>query len=187
MRKNKKLWIIIGILILIGLAFLALHKNNKVSYTSSNNKSTTSGSTKNQTSSSTSTPTTTSNNSTSSNAKTSTTATTNTTSQQNITLISPTGSFVSNHNPSLSNSALSTEQSTCNTNPGVSCNITFTNTSTNNTISLGSKTTNSSGSAYWTWTLQGVGLTQGNWKITATSSYNQESKSVNDSLLLSVN
>jgi hypothetical protein len=55
------------------------------------------------------------------------------------------------------------------------------------TKSLGSKTTDGDGAAYWTsWKLQDVGLSEGSWSITATATLNGQSKSTTDSLSLQV-
>lgn len=182
--KNKKIIITTSIIliILLGAGFFVL-KNHKVSYNkknigqNNNGQSTTplqSKLTPNQSSSSSSP-----------NSSSSTTnSTPNTSTQPNEILIAPTGSFVSNHNPVLSNPKLDTEQSTCNTSPGATCNIVFTSGSS--TISLGSKVANSSGAVNWTWTLQNVGLTQGSWKITAVANLNQQTKSTSDQLMLNI-
>lgn len=65
--------------------------------------------------------------------------------------------------------------STCLTNSGVDCYITFTNGSISK--SLPKKTTDAGGSASWAWTPKSVGLTPGTWTIKATSTYNGQSKS----------
>jgi hypothetical protein len=101
-------------------------------------------------------------------------------------LIAPSGSFVSNHHPNLSGSpAPNTVTSVCNTTPGASCQITFTMDSV--TKSLPSQTADSGGSTYWTnWKLQGVGLTAGSWKVTATATLNGQTKTASDAMSLVV-
>lgn len=101
------------------------------------------------------------------------------------TLIMPSGSFVSNHHPNLSGSpAPNSMTSVCNTMPGASCKITFTNGST--TAELPSHTVDANGSAYWTWKLQDIHLTVGSWKIQAIASLNGQSKSASDAMDLVV-
>lgn len=102
-------------------------------------------------------------------------------------LISPSGNFVNNHHPSLSGSSGSNQMfSVCNTTAGASCNIAFTNTTSGLTKALSAQTTDSSGAAYWSWTLQQAGLTQGTWKIVATATLQNQSKSVSDAMNLEV-
>jgi len=101
-------------------------------------------------------------------------------------LIAPSGSFVSNHHPSLSGSpAPNTVTSVCNTTPGATCQITFTMDSV--TKSLPSQTVDSGGSTYWTnWKLQDVGLTAGSWKVNAIASLNGQTKTASDAMSLVV-
>lgn len=97
----------------------------------------------------------------------------------------PTGTFVSNHQPSLSGSPSSKqEQSTCNTSPGATCDIEFSKNGI--TKALGAKTADSSGAVYWTWNIQDSGLTAGPWKITAKASLNGQTKTAEDSLELNI-
>lgn len=98
------------------------------------------------------------------------------------TLKEPSGTFVSNHKPNLDGSpAPNTISSVCITTPGAICNITFEKNGV--TKSLGAKTTDGDGAAYWTsWKLQDVGLSEGSWSITATASLNGQSKNTSDSL-----
>lgn len=106
-------------------------------------------------------------------------------SSNSINLITPYGTFVSNHKPSLSGtSSPSSEQSVCNTSQGVSCYIEFIMGST--IKQLPTQTTDNNGSAYWTWDVKKAGLTTGDWQITAVVSQNGETKTANDSLKLSV-
>jgi hypothetical protein len=101
------------------------------------------------------------------------------------TLVAPTGNFVSNYAPSLAvESGRNVIQSVCNTTPGATCRITFTRGT--ETKSLEKRTTDKGGTAYWTWTLQDVGLTEGSWKITAVADLNGSSKSTTDTLSLEV-
>jgi cytoskeletal protein RodZ len=102
-----------------------------------------------------------------------------------VSLVTPYGSFVSNHHPNLSGSpAPNSLTSTCSTSAGASCQITFTNDGLTKT--LPAQVTNSSGYTYWSWTLQSIGLTTGSWKIHAISSYNGQAKTAEDSMDLVV-
>lgn len=101
-------------------------------------------------------------------------------------LITPSGSFVSDHHPNLSGSpAPNTITSVCNTTPGASCQITFTMDGV--TKSLHAQTADSGGSTYWSnWKLQDVGLTAGSWKVQATASLNGQTKTASDAMALVV-
>lgn len=100
-------------------------------------------------------------------------------------LISPYGTFVSNHYPSLSGkSAPSQEESVCTSNPGVSCYIEFTKDGI--TKKLPAQTTNSSGTTSWIWDIKKNGFTVGNWTITAVVVSGSNTKSRQDSLPLNV-
>jgi len=99
--------------------------------------------------------------------------------------LTPSGNFVSNHKPNLGGTpAPNNEQSSCTTTPGASCDITFTKDGV--TKSLGAKTTDGNGSAFWSWTLQSVGLTEGTWEIKAVATLNGQTTSANDALSLAV-
>jgi hypothetical protein len=100
-------------------------------------------------------------------------------------LVAPTGNFVSDHHPNLSGSpAPNSMTSVCNTSPGASCQISFTDGST--TKSLPTQVTDAGGATYWYWKLQDVGLTAGNWKVSATSSMGDSSLSATDPMTLVV-
>jgi hypothetical protein len=100
-------------------------------------------------------------------------------------LVAPTGNFVSDHHPNLSGSpAPNSMTSVCNTSPGASCQISFTDGST--TKSLPTQTTDAGGATYWYWKLQDIGLTTGSWKISATSSVSGNSLSSTDPMALVV-
>lgn len=103
----------------------------------------------------------------------------------NATLIAPTGTFVSNHRPNLGGSpAPNEEQSTCNTTPGATCQISFTYNGV--TKSLPAQTADSGGATYWTWDLQDIGLTEGSWQIQATARLNGKTLTGSDALKLEV-
>jgi len=100
-------------------------------------------------------------------------------------LLSPTGNFVSDHAPNLGGSPRPNSlTSDCTTTPGATCVITFTDGSVSK--SLSSQIINQTGTAYWNWTLQQVGLTVGTWKIEATASLNGQSISAIDANTLQV-
>jgi len=97
----------------------------------------------------------------------------------------PTGTFVSNHRPSLSGkSAPSGEQSACNTVPGATCYIRFTRGAVVKT--LPTQTADSNGNVIWDWDVKQAGFDTGSWQITAIASLNGQAKSSSDSLALEV-
>jgi hypothetical protein len=106
-------------------------------------------------------------------------------SDANAPLAAPFGTFVSNHKPSLSGSeSPSQEESVCNTTPGATCTITFTNG--NIKKSLAPRTADSRGAAYWTWDVNEAGFSVGSWEIIATATLKGDSKSSTDNLHLEV-
>lgn len=104
---------------------------------------------------------------------------------QSKTLIAPSGTFVSNHNPNLDGDpAPNLIQSVCVTTPGATCTITFTKDGT--TKSLPEQTTDSEGATYWDWKVQSIGLTTGEWRIKAVAKLGSQTKTAQDSLNLKV-
>jgi len=102
-----------------------------------------------------------------------------------ITPASPMGTFVSNHHPNLGGQpAPNTVSSTCSTTPGVDCLIRFTQGSV--TKELSAQRTDSNGNTAWTWTLQDIGITQGDWKITAVAINGNKVITASDPMMLSV-
>lgn len=100
-------------------------------------------------------------------------------------IVTPVGTFVSNHEPNLSGSpAPNLIVSTCRTSPGVTCAITFTQNGI--TKSLPAKITDSNGNADWTWKLQDIGLTIGDWSITAVAKSGDATKTADDVMALKV-
>lgn len=99
-------------------------------------------------------------------------------------LLTPTGQFVSNHHASLSSSLTSKETSVCNTTPGASCTIQFTNGSS--TKSLPSQVADTNGTTSWSWDVNALGLSDGNWSIKAVANSNGQTKSALDPLNLVV-
>ena len=100
-------------------------------------------------------------------------------------LLQPTGSFVSNHHPNLSDHPTPNQlQSVCVTTPGASCTIQFTKDGV--TKQLPDQQADRGGAAYWTWKLQDIGLTAGTWKVTAKATSGSNTKTVDDVTALEV-
>lgn len=95
-------------------------------------------------------------------------------------VIAPSGTFVNNHTPGMSDSMLSI----CSTTPAISCQIRFTKNGT--TRSLAVQTTDETGNTVWSWTPKSIGLTTGTWQITVTASAGSKSETVNDPIALEV-
>ena len=109
----------------------------------------------------------------------------NTVQPATVELKAPNGSFVSNHKPSLGgNDSPSSEQSMCNTTPGATCEIVFTNGS--DTKILSAQTADSSGVVYWNWDVKNAHFSVGSWKITAIAKLNDKTLSTSDQLNLDV-
>jgi len=105
------------------------------------------------------------------------------TSSNSSSLIAPYGDFVSNHHPSSTTSY--NEVSVCNTTPGASCYIEFTNGQT--VKQLPAQTVDGDGATSWSWNVfSDAHLTSGSWLITAVASINNSIKSTNDQLELIV-
>ena len=104
--------------------------------------------------------------------------------QSSSALSVPSGTFVNNHTPSLSDASRNQENSVCITAPGASCNITFTMGTA--IKQLGAKAADDKGAASWDWTPQGVGLTAGTWQIQAIATASGQSKSTVDPIKLVV-
>ncbi|HET8669082.1 MAG TPA: hypothetical protein VFM05_00200 [Candidatus Saccharimonadales bacterium] len=100
-------------------------------------------------------------------------------------LLVPSGTFVSNHRPNLDNDPRpNTIQSVCVTTPGASCTILFKKGSTIKQLPV--QTTDKEGAAYWTWTLQDIGLAEGNWSIEAKATLHDQVKVAQDPIHLEV-
>jgi hypothetical protein len=102
---------------------------------------------------------------------------------QSLPLYAPYGDFVSNHHPG-DKSAPTSEVSVCNTTPGATCYIKFTNGATS--TALPAKKTSSDGSAIWRWDIKDANLTSGDWVITAVATLNGETKTATDQLSLTI-
>jgi hypothetical protein len=188
--KPTLVLIVIVVLLVIGLAISEitntthlLHKQALVSGTiqtshtnsPSNSKATSSSKTSASSSTGTTTP---------SNTDTSTKVN-NPAPTGNTALVTPYGTFVSNHRPSISgSSAPSEEQSTCTTTPGASCSLKLTKDGITKT--LAAQTTDQSGTTYWDWDVKKNGFETGTWQITAVATLNNQTKSAQDSANLEV-
>ena len=107
---------------------------------------------------------------------------TNRTGTSGLSLLDPSGNFVSAHKNVPVSSVLS---SVCNTTPGANCVITFTKG--NMTKSLPKKVADQSGAAFWdSWSLSDIGLTSGTWAVAAIATLDNNSKTVSDALELTV-
>lgn len=104
-----------------------------------------------------------------------------------ISLLIPSGNFVSDHHPNLGGSpAPNTLTSVCVTTPGASCTITFINTNGDITKTLPAQVTDRGGATYWNWQMQTIGLTSGTWTIKATASLGNQTKTATDPMQLTV-
>lgn len=99
-------------------------------------------------------------------------------------MVSPTGSFVSNHSPGQ-NGSPTTEQSFCYTTPGAICVIEFVKDG--ETKKLSPQTVDGSGATSWTWDVKDAGFSQGSWIIRAVATSGGQSKTTVDPLKLEVN
>lgn len=101
-------------------------------------------------------------------------------SNSDVALLSPWGNFVSNHNPG--NGSPTTETSVCNTTPGATCYIKFTNG--DQTRELGVKVADVNGTTIWNWDVANGGFSSGSWQITAIASLNNHSVTSTDTRML---
>ena len=103
------------------------------------------------------------------------------TQSSNQPLTAPWGTFANTYT-AASNDQM---QSTCNTTPGASCEIIFTNGVITKT--LGAQTADAGGAVYWAWTPRQIGLTPGTWHLTAKAVLGSQTKTVsNDPLTLEI-
>lgn len=96
----------------------------------------------------------------------------------------PTGNFVSNHRPSITNPQNSAISSSCETTPEAICTISFTKN--DKTITLDPKKVDAEGNAYWHWNLKDYDFSAGAWKITAKATLNSKSLTSDDALEFNV-
>lgn len=94
----------------------------------------------------------------------------------------PDGNFVSSHRVSLGGNP--TLQSSCITNPGITCQVLFIKDGITKTLEV--KKTDAGGGAYWTWKPKDIGLTVGSWKIQVKATMGNESSTAEDALQLEV-
>ena len=93
----------------------------------------------------------------------------------------PTGTFISNHQPSLGAQPDRTqENSVCVTTPGATCYIEFTQGSV--VKKLDTETTDINGAAYWTWDVSQDGFTIGTWQVAAIATLNGKTATGTDTL-----
>ena len=104
--------------------------------------------------------------------------------QPTVDLISPSGTFVSNHHVNLSDPQQLNVQSNCTTTPGAYCSIHFINGSVNK--ALPSILTDAGGAAYWSWNVKNFGLTAGTWQVVAIASSGNSTMSTTDALNLEI-
>lgn len=97
-----------------------------------------------------------------------------------LTLQAPSGTFVSNHRPSLSgaNGVPSSELSICTTTAGANCYLKFTKDGVVKTLPV--QTTDGSGSTSWRWDVSTAGFTVGTWQVTAIATLGNQTKSTPD-------
>jgi cytoskeletal protein RodZ len=98
----------------------------------------------------------------------------------------PSGNFVSNHQPSLGNKdgSSSALESVCVTSVGATCKIIFTRDGVTKTLE--EKKVGSDGFALWTWDINQAGFVEGTWEITAISTLNGVTSTSKDPLNMEV-
>lgn len=96
--------------------------------------------------------------------------------------VTPTGTFISNHQPSLgAQPNRAQENSVCVTTPGATCYIEFTQGSAIN--KLQAETTDINGAAYWTWDVsKDAGFTTGTWQVAAIATLNGKTATGTDTM-----
>ena len=100
-------------------------------------------------------------------------------------VITPSGTFVSNHHLSLSAAApADIISSVCRTNAGATCELSFTNGS--DVKVLGPNVVGSDGTIDWEWRLKDIQLTTGTWQIQATAKLNDKTASTMDPIKLEI-
>lgn len=100
----------------------------------------------------------------------------------NHTIVTPFGNFVSNHFPGQNGTSTS-EASVCNTSPGATCYIKFTNTATGENTQLTPQTADAQGYTSWYWDVsKDAHLSSGKWRITAVATLGNQTKSTDDAL-----
>lgn len=69
-------------------------------------------------------------------------------------------------------------ESTCNTTPGATCEVIFTNNGV--TKHLDPEVTDAGGAVYWAWVPQSIGLTPGTWHMTMKATLGGDTKTTSD-------
>lgn len=184
--KNKVFWLIVAVIVILlvggGIAYKHYRDKKNNSNTPVIPRPTTDKTKNSNTPAATTTP---ADNSTNSKNNNNSTPAENTPSTMaNIPVTKPYGSFISNHKPGQNGSPVDEEASTCSTAAGITCSINFTKDGV--TKSLPAKTTDSAGTAYWQWSIKSIGLTTGNWTVTAVATNGQQTESTTDSIPLQV-
>ncbi len=103
----------------------------------------------------------------------------------------PSGQFVNNHGSDAGHPVQSAtqESSSCTTTPGATCVIQFSKDGVTKSLpsqSAAASKVSPGGTTTWTWTPGDLGLTSGNWTVTAVATLNGQSKSTTDSIKLTV-
>jgi hypothetical protein len=111
-------------------------------------------------------------------------------SSNQVGLDAPSGTFVSNHG-SIYQPVVgtTTEESTCTTTAGATCQIRFTQGSTTETLDASQATAtkdSQNGTTSWTWTPNQVGLTAGTWSVAAVASLSGQTKNTLDQVALTI-
>jgi len=104
----------------------------------------------------------------------------NSDSNSQVTLVDPTGDFVSAHHIKLD----SPISSVCNTTTAASCTIKFVSNGVTKSLKL--QTTDRGGSTYWDWKAKDIGLTAGTWQISAVATLGSQTKTTADATSLEV-
>jgi hypothetical protein len=112
-----------------------------------------------------------------------------------VRLTAPSGTFVSNHGANSAHPVTSgtTELSSCNTSPGATCYIKFTNTQSGATAQLSTEQTSATGTetqppgtVSWSWTPAQENLTTGNWTIEAVAGLGGQTETTTDPTVLTI-
>jgi hypothetical protein len=106
------------------------------------------------------------------------------TADPNTPLVTPSGTFVSNHKAKKSEPGRAAMTSTCTTTSGATCDIIFTKG--NETKSLGAQTADREGSVYWSWNVNDLGLSAGTWHVQAKAVLGSQTKTADDATNLEV-
>lgn len=116
-----------------------------------------------------------------------------TTGTSSASVVAPSGTFVSNHGTGTDPLVTSGTQevSNCSTTPSATCQIQFVSGSTTKTLTAQQTSTSfgkdgAAGSTAWSWTPGSVGLTPGQWQVSAIATLNGQTESTPDPRILQV-